>query len=83
MSTMYIGPDLKGIVRHNQIFTYYPEKIIEKAREINPLAGYMFIQTEKVVISKNELRREGSFLSLIYKKIEKSRKKKEVDHGRL
>lgn len=74
MTYMYIGPNLKGIVRHNQIFTYKPEKIIEQACEMNKLAENMFIPIDKVVESKEELRRTGSFLNIAYEKIEKTRR---------
>lgn len=74
MTYMYIGPNLKGIVRHNQIFTYKPEKIIEQACELNKLAGNMFIPIDKIVESKKELRTHGSFLNIAYEKIEKTRR---------
>ena len=74
MTYMYIGPNLKGIVRHNQIFTYKPEKIIEQACELNKLAGNMFIPIDKIVESKKELRTLGSFLNIAYEKIEKTRR---------
>ncbi len=78
MTIMYLGPDLKGIVRQNQIFAYFPEKVMERACEVSPLARALFVSMEDIVQSKKELRREGSFLCLAYRKV-----KKEVDHGRL
>ena len=77
--TMYLGPNLKGVVRRNQIFTYHPEDVIKQACEINPLAKHLFVSMDDIVSSKNELRRTGSFLNLTYQKL----KKQEVDHGRL
>lgn len=74
MTYMYIGPDLKGIVRHNQIFAYKPDEVIEKACEQNKLAKHLFVQMENIVESKNELRRPGSFLSIAYEKVEKTRR---------
>lgn len=74
MTYIYIGPNLKGIVRRNQVFTYKPEKIIEQACELNKLAGNMFIPMDKIVESKEELRRSGSFLNIAYEKIEKTRR---------
>lgn len=79
MSVMYLGPNLKGIVRRNQIFTYHPDEVIEEAYERNPLTKYLFINMDDVVTTKKELRREGSFLNLTYKKIFKQ----EVENGRL
>lgn len=72
--TMYMGPNLKGIVRHNQIFTYDPVNVIEQACDINPLAKHLFVQMDDIVCSKKELGRMGSFLNLIYQKIEKAEK---------
>lgn len=72
MTYIYIGPNLKGIVRRNQIFTYKPEKIIEQTCEVNKLAGSMFIPMDKIVESKKELRSPGSFLNIAYEKIEKT-----------
>lgn len=74
MTYMYIGPDLKGIVRHNQVFTYKPDEVIGKACEQNKLTKHLFIQMENIVESKNELRRPGSFLSIAYEKVEKTRR---------
>lgn len=76
---MYLGPSLKGIVRHNQIFTYGPDDVIRLACEVNPLAKHLFVPMEDIIHSKNELRRAGSFLNLVNKKVEKT----EVSHGRL
>ena len=72
MTYMYLGPDLKGIVRHNQIFTYKPDEVIEKACEQNKLAKHLFVQMENIVENKKELRRLGSFMSIAYKKVEKA-----------
>ena len=75
---MYLGPDIKGIVRKNQIFTYDPEDVIVQACGVSPLARDLFVPMDNIVHSRNELRREGSFLNLAYRKI-----KKEVNNGRL
>ncbi len=72
MTVMYLGPDLKGIVRHNQIFTYHPENVIGQACGICCLARRLFVPMDDIVSCRNELRRPGSFLSLAYQKIEKA-----------
>ena len=71
---MYLGPDLKGIVRRNQIFTYHPEEVIRRASEVCNLASHLFVSMDNIVSKKNELRRRGSFLDLAYQKIEKAEK---------
>ncbi|MBE5910888.1 MAG: hypothetical protein E7276_06980 [Pseudobutyrivibrio sp.] len=79
MRIMYLGPELKGVVRHNQIFSYNPEDVIEKACQRNPLAKHLFVDMEDIVAKKKELHTEGSLLNLTFRKI----LKQEVDHGRL
>lgn len=74
MTVMYLGPDLKGIVRRNQIFAYQPEKVIEQASEVCELVRHLFVSMDNIVSKKNELRRPGSFLDLTYQKIEKAEK---------
>ena len=84
MTFMYLGPELKGVVRHNQIFTYHPEKVIGQACGICSLARHLFVSMDNIVSCKNELRRAGSFLSLAYQKTEKKEKdRREISHGRL
>lgn len=80
MTTMYLGPDMKGIVRHNQIFTYHPEKVIEQACGISPLARHLFVSMDNIVSCKKELSKSGSFLNLANQKVEQEVKKY---HGRL
>lgn len=74
MTFMYLGPDLKGIVRRNQIFTYHPEKVIGQACEVCGVAKRLFVPMDNIVSCRNELRRPGSFLSLSYQKTEKAEK---------
>lgn len=74
MTVMYLGPDLKGIVRHNQVFTYQPEEVICRASGVCNLASHLFVPMENIVAQKKELGRQGSFLDLAYQKIEKAEK---------
>lgn len=84
MTVMYLGPDLKGIVRRNQIFTYRPDEVISRACERCRMAGHLFVSMDNIVQQKNELRRPGSFLNLSYQKTEQAEKETEViNHGRL
>ncbi len=70
-NVMYIGPTMRGIVRRNQIYTYTPTEVIEKATEVSELAKYFFIGMDDIVSAKNELKRENSFLDIAYKKVTK------------
>ncbi|MBO5032143.1 MAG: hypothetical protein J6C19_07975 [Lachnospiraceae bacterium] len=76
---MYLGPGIKGIVRRNQIFTYWPETVIGQACAFSPLAKYLFVPMDNIVQCKKELRKQGSFLNLVYQKIEKQEAEKEND----
>lgn len=76
---MYIGPDIKGIVRKNQIFTFMPEDVINQACEINKLAKHLFVPMDNIVQKRKELFRQGTFLNLVYKKVENGRE----SNGRL
>ena len=71
--TIYLGPDIKGIVRKNQIFIFWPEDVIRRACEVNMLAKHLFVSMEDVVQSRNELRRQDSFLFLAYQKVKKGK----------
>lgn len=66
---MYIGPDIRGVVSRNQIFAYYPEKLIERAVAVEPLAKYLFISMDDIVKKKQELNRRGSLLNKAYQNI--------------
>lgn len=84
MTVMYLGPDLKGIVRHNQIFTYHPEKVIKQAGMVCGLAKHLFVQMDNIVTIKSDLRRSGSFLNVTYQKIEKAeRNRRKANRGRV
>jgi hypothetical protein len=69
---MYVGPDLNGIVRRNQIFTYHPDRVIDEACGVNPLARHLFVDMADIVEVKKELVRQGSFLNITYRKLMKA-----------
>jgi hypothetical protein len=71
MRIIYIGPTIRGLVRHNQIYTYRPKKVIEQAKEVSVYAGYLFIDLKKIVASKKELETEGTLLNTSYKNVQK------------
>ena len=47
MTVIYLGPDLKGIVRKNQVFRYEPKEVIESAKKVNTLAENLFVTLEQ------------------------------------
>lgn len=69
--TIYIGPDIRGVVARNQIFTYRPEAVIAKASVVEPLAKYLFVPMDDIVNKKRELDRRGSLLNKAYQNIMK------------
>lgn len=68
---MYIGPDIKGIVRKNDVYTYVPEAVIEQVAAVYDPARQLFIPMDNIVEEKKSLSRTGSALNLIYSTLEK------------
>ena len=66
---MYIGPDIERLVTKNQIFTYWPDELIRRAKEIEPLAEKLFVRLDDIVEKKRELERNGSLLNTVYKRL--------------
>ena len=63
---MYIGPDIKGIVKKNEIFLYYPQMTIEQVQQKYEPAGELFVSMDDIVEKRRERDRTGSALNLIY-----------------
>lgn len=68
---VYIGPTIRGLVKKNQIFTYEPKEIMEKAGEVSRYTGYLFVGMDDIVSKRNELRKQGTLLNISYKKVKK------------
>lgn len=69
--TVYIGPTIRGLVKKNQIFTYAPKEIMEKAREVSGYTAYLFVKMDDIVSKRNELRTKGTLLNISYEKVKK------------
>lgn len=67
----YIGPTIRGLVKKNQIFTYEPKAIMEKAKQVSAYTGYLFVRMDDIVEKRNELREQGTLLNISYKIVEK------------
>ncbi len=63
---MYIGPDIKGIVKKNEIFTFSPVAIMEQVQQIYGPARELFISMNDIVEKRRERDITGSELNLIY-----------------
>lgn len=68
---VYIGPTIRGLVKKNQIFTYDPVEIMQKANGISIYTRYLFVRMDDIVSKRNELRKKGTLLNISYKKVEK------------
>lgn len=68
---MYIGPDVKGVVSKNQIFTFDPEDKEKEVEKIYAPAVKFFVDIKDITAKRNELRKEGSYLELLYRNFEK------------
>ena len=66
---VYIGPTIRGLVKKNQIFTYDPKEIKEKAEEVSKYTGYLFVGMDDIVSKRNELRTKGTLLNISYEKV--------------
>lgn len=74
---MYIGPELNGITRANQIFNYDPVAVKEAAGKVEPLTRYLFVELDNIVSAKKELHTPGSLLFLAYERTIKTISKEE------
>lgn len=68
---VYIGPTIRGLVKKNQIFTYEPKEIIEKAQRVSMYTGYLFVKMDDIVSKRNELRKQGTLLNIAYSIVKK------------
>lgn len=68
---VYIGPTIRGVVKKNQIFTYTPERIEEKAKEVSAYTEYLFVSMDEIVSKRDEMRKRGTLLNIAYKIAEK------------
>ena len=69
---MYIGPDVKGVVSKNQLFTYDPKDKKEQVKEKYGPAEKFFVDVDDLAKKRNELKRKGSYLELLYRNLEKT-----------
>lgn len=63
---MYIGPDVKGVVKRNQIFTYDPKEIKEKVKGMYAPAVELFAKMEDAPEQRRLAYKEGTLLNITY-----------------
>ena len=76
MTVMYLGPEIRGVVKHKQVFSYNAEDVITEAIEREPLSKYLFVDMNDIVNKKRELEEPGSLMNVAFKKILHRRKSK-------
>lgn len=67
--TMYLGPYIPGIVKHNQIFNYEPTEIIAKAVEKSAFSKYLFVDLDGIAEHKRQLKTPGNLLYVANEKV--------------
>ena len=63
---MYIGPDVKGIVKRNQIFTYDPKEVKERVKKMYEPAVELFVKMEFAPVQRKAVCTEGTLLNITY-----------------
>lgn len=63
---MYIGPDVKGVVKRNQIFTYDPKEVKERVKKMYEPAVELFIKMESAPVQRKAVCTEGTLLNITY-----------------
>lgn len=63
---MYIGPDVKGVVKRNKIFTYDPKEIKEKVKGMYTPAVELFVKMEDAPEQRRLAHKEGTLLNITY-----------------
>lgn len=76
MTVMYLGPEIRGVVRHKQVFSYDANDVITEACEKEPLSKYLFVDMKDIASKKRELEEPGSLMNVAFKKILHRRKSK-------
>ena len=70
-TVIYIGPDIKGVVKKNTIFNNGITKGLKKKMEEKPMIGGLIIPIEQLADANMQLLKKGSVLNTLYKKVEK------------
>lgn len=68
---MYLGPTIMGILRHSTVFKngVFPKKVEECVTEF-PIMKKLFVTMEELPKAVNELKKEQSVLSTVYRQTE-------------
>ena len=72
---VYLGSEIRGVVRHNQVFSYDAEDVISAATEREPLSKYLFVDMNDIANKRKELKEPGSLMNLAFQKIKKQEEK--------
>ena len=69
INVIYLGPEIRGTVKQNQIFSYDAADVKAKAAQISELTQYLFVPMDDVVAGKNALKTQGSLMNIAFRKV--------------
>lgn len=79
---MYLGPTIKGVVRHNRILTGEQKAYVSKeAEKVSEFVKYLFAPMDDIVAKKTELKTQGSLMDIAFRKVLNTLQ--EVENGSL
>ena len=70
-TVVYIGPDIKNVVKKNTIFNNGITKGLQKKIEETPLLGGLLIPVDQLSDANIQLSKKGSVLNTLYERVSK------------
>lgn len=68
-NVIYLGPEIRGVVKRNQVFSYDAADVKAKAAQVSELTQYLFVAMDDVAAAKKELKTQGSLMEIAFKKV--------------
>lgn len=70
-TVVYVGPDIKHVVKKNTIFNNGLTKGLQKKMDEIPLIGSLLIPVEQLADANVQLSKKGSVLNTLYERVKK------------
>ena len=70
-TVVYVGPDIKNVVKKNTIFNNGLTKGLQKKMDEIPLIGGLLIPVEQLADANVQLSKKGSVLNTLYERVKK------------
>lgn len=70
-TVVYVGPDIKNVVKKNTIFNNGLTKGLQKKMDEIPLIGSLLIPVEQLADANVQLSKKGSVLNTLYERVKK------------